>query len=110
MCCNVQAKALTSRSQYLVDRKVREEDNVIALTRLVSRSQLRRYRQIPAMNSELWHSRCNCLSALSFHFPLKTSRIADCLAKPRLGHPLASGSKRETEITNDLRIEICKFR
>jgi hypothetical protein len=49
------------------------------------------------------------LSALSFHFPLKTRRIADCLAKARLGHTLAFETKRETEIANDLRIEICKF-
>jgi hypothetical protein len=31
-------------------------------------------------------------------------------AKPRLGLTLAFETKRETEIANDLRIEICKFR
>src|ERR1700688_4307895 len=54
--CSEQS-AIASWSQYLVDRKACEEKNVIALTRLVSRSQLRRYRQISAMNSELQDSR-----------------------------------------------------
>jgi len=45
--------AIASPSEYFVDRKVREEQNVTALTRLLSTSQPRRYRQISAINSEL---------------------------------------------------------
>ena len=82
---------------------------VPTLCRRSQQSRLRRYRQIPGANSPRLKSPPSGRNGTRVFFPLKTRRIVDSSARSRIGHAVASWTKKGKGDQDDVRIQVREF-